>query len=163
MKRVSSALARRAAEGSQRGCSPTALAIGVFSRFVDVSALRAEFPVLARHAYLNAGTDGPLPARAAKVAADELAREAAEGRTGAHFMHRFELAGQLRASYARALGCEPGDVALTTCTSEGISQTLTSLMLAPGDEILTSDEEHPGMLGALGAARELHGVSVREV
>ncbi len=35
--------------------------------------------------------------------------------------------------------------------------------LAPGDEILTSDEEHPGLLGALGAARELHGVSVREV
>ncbi len=32
---------------------------------------------------------------------------------------------------------------------------------AEGDEILTSDEEHPGLLGTLGAARELHGLSVR--
>ena len=32
------------------------------------------------------------------------------------------------------------------------------LELGPGDEILTSDEEHPGLLGALGAARELRGV-----
>jgi L-cysteine/cystine lyase len=163
MKPVSSALSRRATEGRQRGCSPAALAIGVFSRFVDFAALRAEFPVLARYAYLNAGTDGPLPARAARLAADELAREAADGRTMAHFMRRFELASQLRAAYARALGCEPADVALTSCTSEGIAQIVTGLKLAPDDEILTSDEEHPGMLGALGAARELHGVSVREV
>ena len=38
----------------------------VFSRFVDLSGLRAEFPVLAEQAYLNAGTDGPLPARAVR-------------------------------------------------------------------------------------------------
>ncbi len=37
------------------------------------------------------------------------------------------------------------------------------LALGGGDEILTSDEEHPGLLGALGAARELHGVAIREV
>src|SRR4029077_3959916 len=30
-------------------------------------------------------------------------------------------------------------------------------------EILTSDEEHPGLLGALSAARELRNVSIREV
>ncbi|HEY2397678.1 MAG TPA: aminotransferase class V-fold PLP-dependent enzyme, partial [Solirubrobacteraceae bacterium] len=32
-----------------------------------------------------------------------------------------------------------------------------------GEEILTSDEEHPGLLGPLGAARALGGVEVREV
>ncbi|MCW3025186.1 MAG: hypothetical protein JWM29_618, partial [Solirubrobacterales bacterium] len=31
---------------------------------MSLSALRAEFPVLGRLAYLNAGTDGPLAARA---------------------------------------------------------------------------------------------------
>jgi selenocysteine lyase/cysteine desulfurase len=137
--------------------------MGVFSRFVDSSALRAEFPVLRDLAYLNAGTDGPLPASAVRAAAEALGRQAEEGRAQAHFERRFELARTLRAGYARALSCEPADVALTTCTSEGMAQTIGGLQLGPGDEILTSDEEHPGLLGVLSAARELRGVSVREV
>jgi L-cysteine/cystine lyase len=43
-----------------------------------------------------------------------------------------------------------------------MAQVIAGLSLGPGDEILTSDEEHPGLLGALGAARELRGVSIRE-
>jgi selenocysteine lyase/cysteine desulfurase len=135
----------------------------VFSRFVDVLGLRAEFPVLRTRAYLNAGTDGPLPDGAVQAAAGELAREAADGRTFAHFERRKELNGQLRAAYAGALGADPDDVALTTCTSDGMAQTIAGLALSEGDEIITSDEEHPGLLGALGAARELRGVSIREV
>ncbi len=137
--------------------------IGIFSPIVDPTGFRAEFPVLERLAYLNAGTDGPLPARAVAAARAEMERELAEGRTQAHFERRHELGDRLRAAYARALGCEPGDVALTTCTTEGIAQTIGGLDLAAGDEIITSDEEHPGLLGALGAARELQGVQVREV
>jgi L-cysteine/cystine lyase len=130
---------------------------------VDFPALRAEFPVLAHVAYLNAGTDGPLPARAVEAAAQELNREAQDGRSRAHFGRRGELATDLRAAYAGLLGCEPADVALTSCTSEGLAHTVAGLPLQAGDEILTSDEEHPGLLGALGAARELRGASIREV
>jgi L-cysteine/cystine lyase len=61
------------------------------------------------------------------------------------------------------LSCQAADVALTTCTTEGIAQTIVGLALGSGDEILTSDEEHPGLLGALAAARELNGVQVRKV
>jgi selenocysteine lyase/cysteine desulfurase len=135
----------------------------VFSRFVDLFGLRAEFPVLRKLAYLNAGTDGPLPSRAVQAVADELAREADDGRAFAHFERRTELNCRLREAYARALGAEPGDVALTTCTSEGIAQVIAGLELQPGDQIVTSDEEHPGLLGALGAARELRGVEICEV
>jgi selenocysteine lyase/cysteine desulfurase len=130
---------------------------------VEHSVLRAEFPVLRASAYLNAGTDGPLPARAAHAAAAELDREAREGRAAAHFQRRGELARELRAAYAGLLGCAAEDLALTSCTSEGIAQVISGLELSPGDEILTSDEEHPGLLGALSAARERCGVSVREV
>jgi L-cysteine/cystine lyase len=163
MKYVISARSRSASLGSHSGIGLGALDMRVFSRFVDLRGLRAEFPVLRNVAYLNAGTDGPLPARAVQASAEELAREAADGRTMAHFERRNELNAALRAAYARALGADASDVALTTCTSDGMAQVITGLALKPGDEILTSDEEHPGLLGALGAARGLHGVSIREV
>ena len=116
-----------------------------------------------RLAYLNAGTDGPLPACAVEAMTREIAREGRDGRTSAHFERRSELAAELRGSYATVLGCESADVALTTCTSDGIAQTVGGFPFEPGDEILTSDEEHPGLLGALAAARDVHGASVRLV
>src|SRR5690242_19749849 len=105
MNRVISARSRSSSVGSHKGAFGFALAIVVFSRFVDLSGLRAEFPVLERHAYLNAGTDGPLPAVAVDAAAVELGREAEAGRAGEHFQRRAELAAELRSAYARALGC----------------------------------------------------------
>jgi selenocysteine lyase/cysteine desulfurase len=134
----------------------------LFSRFVSLSALRAEFPVLGQLAYLNAGTDGPLAARAVAAASEELQRELEQGRAKPHFARRTELTDALRSAYARTLGCETADLALTTCTTEGMAQVIGGLELAVGDEIVTSDEEHPGLLGALSAARELRGVTIRE-
>jgi selenocysteine lyase/cysteine desulfurase len=124
-------------------------------------ALREQFPVLQELAYLNAGTDGPLAADAVRASVAELAREAETGRTHRHFERRAELNLSLRAAYASILGCAAEDIALTSCTSEGLSLVIEGLRLGPGAEILTSDEEHPGLLGALLAAREVHGVAVR--
>jgi L-cysteine/cystine lyase len=125
--------------------------------------LRARFPVLRRVAYLNAGTNGPVPAAASAAARDELEREERDGRSGtAHMEHRQELAARLRAAYARALGCPPEDVALTTSTTDGVGRALLALELRAGEEILTSDEEHPGLLGPL-AAQRARGVEVRIV
>jgi selenocysteine lyase/cysteine desulfurase len=135
----------------------------IFSAVVDASYLRDCFPISSRLAYLNAGTDGPLPAVAAQAAAAELERELQEGRAKAHFERRTELTSALRAAYASALGCDPGEVALTTCTTEGMALTIGGLELPAGSEILTSDEEHPGLLGALAVARDLRGVAIREV
>jgi selenocysteine lyase/cysteine desulfurase len=163
MKRAISVLWSSRSEGFHIGCCFSALLMGIFSPIVDPSGLRAEFPVLERLAYLNAGTDGPLPAKAVDAARAELERELSDGRAMAHFERRTELSDGLRAIYARALGCEPLDVSLTTCTTEGMAHVIAGLALKQGEEILTSDEEHPGLLGALGAARELKGVSVREV
>ena len=163
---MSVAWPRRAAVGSHSGCS-AALAIDGpypahgYIRAVDAAALRDEFPVLRRFAYLNAGTDGPLPRRALAAAQAELERELQEGRTGAHFQRRAELAQILREGYAALLGCPPSDVALTTSTSEGLGTVLGGLGLGPGDEVLTSDEEHPGLLGALQALRDVSGVRIR--
>jgi selenocysteine lyase/cysteine desulfurase len=126
------------------------------------AALRAQFPILERVAYLNAGTDGPVPRAAQEAAARELASEVEEGRGKAHFERRFELQDDLRAGYADLLGAELDDIALTTSTSEGLGKMLAGMDLGPGDEIVTSDEEHPGLIGPLIAARE-RGVEIRAV
>jgi L-cysteine/cystine lyase len=163
MKRVISALSTCCGEGAHRGVCESIVVIRLFSRFVSLSALREEFPVLHAVAYLNAGTDGPLPARAVDAARAELERELVDGRSQDHFQRRGELTDALRGAYAAVLGADAHDVALTTCTTEGMAQVVGGLELHPGDEIVTSDEEHPGLLGALSAARELHRVEVREV
>lgn len=130
---------------------------------MDPAALRAEFPVLDRIAYLNAGTDGPVPRAAARAAAAEIERQAADGRSGEHFGRMFGRREELRAAYAARLGAAPDDVALTTSTSEGLATVVLGLGLGPGDEIVTSAVEHPGLLGALQAARDLAGVTIRVV
>jgi L-cysteine/cystine lyase len=127
---------------------------------MDAAALRAEFPVLERLAYLNAGTDGPLPTRALAAAREELEREVGDGRLPAHFERRGELSSALREAYARRLGSSTADLALTSSTSEGLGIVVEGLDLGRGDEIVTSDQEHPGMLGALQAARDLRGARV---
>ena len=125
-------------------------------------ALRDEFPVLERIAYLNAGTDGPIPRVAADVAREEIAAQAAEGRLWPHFERRRALQNDLREGYARLLGCDAEEVAVTSGTSAGLGAVLAGLDLGPGDEILTSEHEHPGLLGPLIAAR-FRGAMVRAV
>jgi selenocysteine lyase/cysteine desulfurase len=127
-----------------------------------MEALRAEFPVLERLAYLNAGTDGPVPAAAVRAAREALDAQARDGRFMPHFEARRATLDELRELYARMLGCPGADVALTTSTSEGIGRVLAGMALGPGDEIVTSDGEHPGLVGPLIAARE-RGVAVRVV
>jgi selenocysteine lyase/cysteine desulfurase len=130
---------------------------------VDVAKLRHEFPMLEEIAYLNAGTDGPLAARSVSAAEQELRRELEHGRWRTHFERRKELGDRLRGAYAALLGTDAANVALTTSTSEGISHVIAGVDLQPGDEIVTSDEEHPGLLGALKAAQDLSGASIRTV
>jgi selenocysteine lyase/cysteine desulfurase len=127
-----------------------------------MEALRAEFPVLEQLAYLNAGTDGPVPAAAVRAAREALETQARDGRYTPHFEARMGLLKELRATYARVLGCPVADLALTTSTSEGLGKVLAGLELGPGDEIVTSDAEHPGLIGPLIAARA-RGVKVRAV
>jgi selenocysteine lyase/cysteine desulfurase len=125
-------------------------------------ALRDEFPVLEKVAYLNAGTDGPIPRAAAELVQRELTAALEEGRLWPHFERRMQLQSDLRVGYAQLMNCEADDVAVTTGTSYGLGCVLAGMDLGPGDEIITSDSEHPGLLGPLIAARH-RGATVRAV
>ena len=118
--------------------------------------------MLERIAYLNAGTDGPLPRRAAEAAADRTRVELECGRSGdEHAGSAQELTGDLREQAAALLGATPAEVALTHSTTDGINTVISGLGLTSGDEVLTSDEEHPGLLAPLAEARRRDGIEVR--
>ena len=112
---------------------------------------RAQFPVLERIAYLNAGTFGPIAARdATRRCSAELERDYRDGRSGGpNFARVMELREQLRARIAALVGAEPLQVALTTSTTDGCNIVLGGLGLGPDDEIVTTTDEHFGLLGAL--------------
>jgi L-cysteine/cystine lyase len=129
---------------------------------VDPAAFRSEFPVLERVAFLNSGSDGPIARRAAAAATAQIERELTAGRAGKpHLEQLFMLGGRLRHGLAGALGCDVQEVAVTRSTTDGMSTVLSALRLGPGDEVLTSDEEHPGLLAPLEAARRRQGFEVR--
>lgn len=114
---------------------------------------RALFPVLEQIAYLNAGTFGPLPRPVADALHAGLARDLAEGRTGLpYFEETIALRDELRQAFAALVGAPSENVALTTSTSEGCAIVVSGLGLERGDEILTTTDEHFGLLGPLGAS-----------
>jgi L-cysteine/cystine lyase len=129
-----------------------------------VEELRAQFPVLERVAYLNAGTNGPVPRRAFEATEAALVEQLEQGRSNkAWFERMVERIDLLRERAAWLLGASQADVALTSSTTDGINAVLGAVDIADGDEILTSDEEHPGVLGPLATARDKRGATVRVV
>src|SRR3954453_786158 len=129
---------------------------------MDPAALRAQFPVLREKAYLNAGTCGPLPEAAVQAAFAKWRAAADEGRTTSRWERLLEVRPQVRAAYAERLRAQPEDVALTTSTSDGVGRVMAGLGLGAGDEIVTSDSDHPALYSTLVAARR-RGATVRAV
>ena len=123
-----------------------------------------QFPVLAHFAYLNAGTDGPIPQAAADAVRarmlEDTSRAGSDRRTSSS---PGTLAASVRAGYAEVLGVQPIEVALTGSTTDGLNTVIAGLALGSGDEILTTDQEHPGLLAPLRRARLVQGVTIRSV
>jgi L-cysteine/cystine lyase len=115
--------------------------------------IRARFPVLEQVAYLNAGTMGPLARETHEAIVAEQARELEGGRFGAPFFERLtELRTRARELVAALIGVPPANVSLTSSTTDGCNIVVGGLALGPNDEIITTDSEHFGLLGPLGAS-----------
>jgi L-cysteine/cystine lyase len=114
---------------------------------------RAQFPVLDRYAYLNAGSNGPLARVTVEAVVAEVERILLEGRGHRVFFDRMlGLRVEARHAIADILGVDPVHLALTDSTSRGCAIVLAGLGLQPGDEIVTTDQEHFGLLGPLHAS-----------
>jgi len=120
---------------------------------VSWEAERARFPVLREHAYLNAGTNGPLAETTIEAVSSLRAWEAANGRGGkGYFDAMLERRERVRGLIAKQIGVAPLQVALTDSTTRAVHVVVVGLGLRPGDEVVTTDSEHFGLLGPLVAS-----------
>ena len=120
---------------------------------MNFAEARAQFPVLDRIAYLNAGSMGPL----AQVTVEAMAaREQADlerGRGGRPYIDEMlALRRRVRSGLAGTIGVPAENVALTASTTEACNIVLAGLRLGPEDEVVTTDTEHFGLLGPLQAS-----------
>jgi len=111
---------------------------------------RAQFPVLERYAYLNAGSNGPLAQATIDAVRARLERDLSEGRSGKEYMEEiFEARERVRVGLAAVLGTSAELVALTDSTTRGCHEVVAGLDLGADDEVVTTDQEHFGLLGPL--------------
>ena len=114
---------------------------------------RAQFPVLDRIAYLNAGSMGPLARATVEAMAAREQADLEQGRGGSPYVDEMlALRGRVRAGLAAAIGVPAENVALTSSTTESCNIVLAGLRLGPGDEVVTTNSEHFGLLGPLQAS-----------
>ena len=126
---------------------------------------RAAFPVFERFAYLNAGTNGPLARATYEAMAAQERADVEDGRGGARYFERaLALREEVRGKLAAAVGVEPGLLSIATSTTNGCNIVLAGLGLGPEDEVITSDGEHFGLLGALAtSSAQVRVAPVREL
>ena len=106
-------------------------------------AVRKHFLLEPGVVYLNNGSLGPPPLPVLRDLAAftrELAGDPSEKMWGP-LGNRIE---EVRAKVASLVGASPDDIALTHNTTEGIGTVGMGLGLQSGDEVITTDQEHPG-------------------
>jgi len=120
---------------------------------MTLDEVRASFPVLERVAYLNAGTFGPLARGTVEAMRARHQLDLDLGRAGAWYRDETAaLRGDARPRLAALLGVDPANIALTQSTSDGCQIVALGLGLKAHDEIVTTDSEHFGLIGALHAS-----------
>jgi len=121
---------------------------------VTYAEARAQFPVLDRYAYLQAGSVGPL----ARGTIDAMRAAEADGLTNgrgsiAQFTRLIDDREALRAEVATLVSVSAESVALTASTTDGCNVVLAGLGLEPNDEVITTTDEHFGLIGPLHMSR----------
>jgi L-cysteine/cystine lyase len=120
---------------------------------VTFEEARAEFPVLERYAYLQAGSVGPLARGTIEAMRAVEETGLREGRGSIATFERILAArAELRTEIAALVGVEDSQVALTASTTDGCNIVLEGLELGPEDEVVTTTDEHFGLLGPVQAS-----------
>ena len=123
--------------------------------------VREAFPVLKDVNYLNVGTYGIMPepalAQFQSLQADfERRGVASAGKYG-------QKTEETRQCLAELIGAEAEEIAFTRNATDGINLVLAGIDWKPGDEVITSDEEHEAMNHPLLYLHNTKGLVVKRV
>jgi L-cysteine/cystine lyase len=137
------------------------MAVGVVTD-AKVDTLRAQLPAVQTTGYFNTGSNGPIPIVAFQAADAAARREFEQGRIvpGAYVENR-DRNRRFAAMAASVFGADADEIALTHSASEGLGTTLMGMTWSPGDEIITTFEEHPGLMLPLALLARRFGVVTR--
>ena len=132
---------------------------------MTIDEARRQFPVFERFAYLNEGTNGPLARATVDAMVSQAQADLETGRGGAAYFERIiQLREQVRAKLAAVVGVAEENLSLSTSTTNGCNIVLAGLGLGPDDEVVTTDGEHFGLLGALATSpAQVRVAAVREL
>jgi len=132
---------------------------------MTIDEARRQFPVFERFAYLNAGTNGPLARATVEAMVGQAQADLETGRGGAAYFERIvQLRERVRAKLAAMVGVAEENLSLSTSTTNGCNIVLAGLGLGPDDEVVTTDGEHFGLLGALATSpAQVRVAAVREL
>jgi L-cysteine/cystine lyase len=127
-----------------------------------IDQVRAHLPAVFRTGYFNAGTNGPLPDLAIAALTDAATKELTHGRIGPGLYEQIKADWQqLRGRIASLLEVDDSEVGLTRSTTEGLNIALFGLDWRRGDEIITTNLEHPGVITPLVLLSHRFGVNLR--
>ena len=126
-----------------------------------VAELRALMPSTQSSIYLNAGSNGPLPAEVDAAMRAVHDQELQTGRATEHAMEDVEeRANELRGVFAGILATDLDLVAIGHSTTESILRPILGMEWRSGDRIVTFDEEYPAIRGSLAALSARTGAIV---
>lgn len=129
---------------------------------VESGSLRQEFLLQEGLTYLNTGSLGPCP-RAVLNRMTTALTELEGNPVGYNWGHLGEQMEQVRDLAAHFLGTKRDHIVLTRNTTEGINLVGSCLAINPGDEILTTDQEHAGGENGLLYLAEQKGAIIKKM
>jgi len=107
--------------------------------------------------FMNIGTAGSMPMESLDML-DDASRTAAELSGNGYGAH-----GDIRTAAAAGFGGEGDELVISGNTSDGCCRVLLGLEWSPGDEIVTTNHEHPGGDVPMAILRDRYGVIIRRV
>ncbi|MBI4297584.1 MAG: aminotransferase class V-fold PLP-dependent enzyme [Chloroflexi bacterium] len=114
---------------------------------MDIVEIRKAIPATQKVIYLNTGWSGPSPARVVERIKEWLELESQEGPTSRHVLEAsHQTVQEAREAVADLLGVSAEEIALMQNTTQGINIVINGLTWRPGDEMVTTDLEHPAVI-----------------
>ncbi len=132
--------------------------------------LRKQFMLAEDKVFFNTGTVGVMPKVVVSKMTEHLTMMATHVADWAYkddnaeqFISGYNNLLPIRTKVARILGCDAAEIAITDNVTHGMSYLANGITLQAGDEVVTTDQEHPGGKGGWLVKEKRYGVVFKQV